>query len=498
MNSDLPSSSSSSRAVVSKPTRLYQVWKGSNRFLCGGRLIFGPDVASMFLSTLLIAGPAIAFCVKAYIKIKDKDFKHHEYWYPVLIVCAILTILDLLFLLLTSSRDPGIVSRNSRPPESDETLDNMNTPSMEWVNGRTPHLKLPRTKDVMVNGHSVKVKYCDTCFLYRPPRASHCSICNNCVQRFDHHCPWVGQCIGIRNYRFFFMFISTATVLCVYVFVFSWIHILTSKKHLWKAISGDILSDFLIIYCFVAVWFVGGLTIFHSYLICTNQTTYENFRYRYDKKENPYNRGMVNNIIEIFFSRIPPSMNKFRSFVEEEESIVATPVMPSFGDGFTNSKEKIDIEMGPKHSEASNYSLPEILRNLDYDDDSEDNIKPKQGEGKQYSGPFYLAEQEEKEPLQVFVAKDEMRTSIHDAPVYDGLKDSTLSSRYSMEIGDVIRGCSQRSNAEVEDGISATSSKTEAANHSFVEDAVRDAITNSIVDGTEKTTSNDYLSSGRS
>jgi palmitoyltransferase ZDHHC9/14/18 len=102
---------------------------------------------------------------------------------------------DLIFLFFTSGRDPGIVPRNSRPPEADETFDST-TPSMEWVNDRTSHLKLPRTKDVVVNGHTVKVKYCDTCMLYRPPRTSHCSICNNCVQRFDHHCPWVGQCIG--------------------------------------------------------------------------------------------------------------------------------------------------------------------------------------------------------------------------------------------------------------------------------------------------------------
>lgn len=106
---------------------------------------------------------------------------------------------------MTSGRDPGIVPRNSNPPEPDELLD-IPTPSMEWVNDKTPHLKLPRTKDVIVNGHTIKVKYCDTCLLYRPPRASHCSICNNCVQRFDHHCPWVGQCIGLVSLVFPYLF----------------------------------------------------------------------------------------------------------------------------------------------------------------------------------------------------------------------------------------------------------------------------------------------------
>lgn len=53
-----------------------------------------------------------------------------------------------------------------------------------------------RAKDVLVNGHRVTVRYNDTCHFYQPPRAHHCSVNDNCIERFDHHCPWVGTTIG--------------------------------------------------------------------------------------------------------------------------------------------------------------------------------------------------------------------------------------------------------------------------------------------------------------
>ncbi len=59
-----------------------------------------------------------------------------------------------------------------------------------------------RTKEVILpNGNKVTVRYNDTCHFYQPPRAHHCSVNDNCIERFDHHCPWVGTTIGLVSAR---------------------------------------------------------------------------------------------------------------------------------------------------------------------------------------------------------------------------------------------------------------------------------------------------------
>ncbi|KAG8085702.1 hypothetical protein GUJ93_ZPchr0010g10117 [Zizania palustris] len=326
--------------------RVYEAWKGNNRFLFGGRLIFGPDAKSLLVSVSLIGVPVLVFCVFVARHLRHK-FSTYSAGYAIPAVAIVFMIYVLILLLITSSQDPGIVPRASHPPEEEFAYGNP-------LNGGTPgRLQFPRVKELMVNGMLVKVKYCDTCMIYRPPRCSHCSICNNCVERFDHHCPWVGQCIGQRNYRYFFLFVSSSTLLCIYVFAMSALYIkfLMEEDYptVWKALKHSPASLVLMIYCFVALWFVGGLTGFHTFLISTNQTTYENFRYRSDNRPNVYDQGCLNNFIGVFCRKTKPSKHKFRAYVQEE---VRAPVvnfdrqMEEESAGGPRAKVEDDLEIG--------------------------------------------------------------------------------------------------------------------------------------------------------
>ena len=107
--------------------------------------------------------------------------------YVYFIYCIIVLLME-IFMFLTFFTEPGIIPRNH--PDYQGEIKN----SEDNENDKT----IPRifTK-----------RKCKTCNIIRPPGASHCGICNNCVLDFDHHCAFVSNCIGKRNHKYFYYFL---------------------------------------------------------------------------------------------------------------------------------------------------------------------------------------------------------------------------------------------------------------------------------------------------
>jgi hypothetical protein len=260
-------------------------------------------------------------------------------------VAAALVVFVFLMLGMTAFRDPGFIPRS--PLNNDVEFGYVVASSLQIKTNNSNKiethrlgffLKLilfqllcsrlsPSTRDYPINGYTVTTKFCATCCHYRPPRCSHCAVCDNCVDRFDHHCPWVGTCIGKRNYRTFFLFVFSTALLCCLVVATSVVqlwHVATEEDISWGAAIGHYPASLvLILYCFGMAWFVGGLSCFHVWLMGRNVTTYEHFRHRYDNTGNPYSLGIWKNFKQVLCSRVPPRWEALWEKQHAEDELAA-------------------------------------------------------------------------------------------------------------------------------------------------------------------------------
>ncbi|KAJ8768158.1 hypothetical protein K2173_021098 [Erythroxylum novogranatense] len=90
-----------------------------------------------------------------------------------------------------SRKDPGFIRMNVHDPQN--------------MKDDEPLLKIEINNPALLAGNWSQL--CATCKIVRPLRAKHCSTCDRCVEQFDHHCPWVSNCIGKKNKWDFFMFL---------------------------------------------------------------------------------------------------------------------------------------------------------------------------------------------------------------------------------------------------------------------------------------------------
>ncbi|XP_076444447.1 palmitoyltransferase ZDHHC18-like isoform X2 [Babylonia areolata] len=300
---------------MAKIVRRWEVLPGNNKFFCNGRIMMAKHTYIFYLTCSLIVVTSGLFfgfdCV--YLA------QHVTPAIPA--IGAALFIFVMATLLRTSFSDPGVIPRAS-PDEAAELERQMEvTPSPGTVY-RPP----PRTKEVIVKGQVVKLKYCFTCKLFRPPRASHCSTCDNCVERFDHHCPWVGNCVGKRNYRYFYLFILSLSVHCIYIFacVLTNLILRAQEDNFLTAMKDSPASVLEAVICFFSVWSIVGLAGFHTYLATSEVTTNEDIKGSFTSKRgnegfNPYSKGSIfKNCLHVLCGPTPPSLLNRRGYVVPE------------------------------------------------------------------------------------------------------------------------------------------------------------------------------------
>ncbi|CAO3572731.1 unnamed protein product [Mortierella alpina] len=135
------------------------------------------------------------------------------------------------------------------------------------------------SEDPSAQGHPL---WCSKCQHVKPERAHHCRVCKRCVLKMDHHCPWVLNCVGQDNYKFFFLFVFYTALHCIYILASlaplylrfpaeSWAH---QMQVVGMVISG-VFGITLVVF-----------TITHVRLILLNRTTIEDH-------DTPREEGML-------------------------------------------------------------------------------------------------------------------------------------------------------------------------------------------------------------
>ena len=288
------------------PTKLianYKFWNGNNYFPFKAHIIEGP---TNFRPTLMTA-TAITLGFLLFL-IFESDFLNDEITVFIPILIALLFIGIMINLIIASFCDPGIIRRFDINKEN-KIGKNNNDDNNNRIASRIFHL-----------GNIISYKYCYTCGIIRPNRSTHCKDCNNCVERLDHHCPWIGNCAGKRNYTYFFIFLTLLNLLQILVIIFCLIHIIKQvkdysdlndklpkkekKEHLTAySFCEVVMSLYLIIYNCFFMGFTTSLIIYHIKFILTDTTTKESIRNAFYHR-NPFKRNKIQNIKNVLFPEI--------------------------------------------------------------------------------------------------------------------------------------------------------------------------------------------------
>jgi len=254
--------------VPIKPSTSLEYWNKSrnktNVTFCNNRFMGGVDYWAFFGTFLLIITGTVLSTIP---NIVNKSISH-------VIILFILFIVTMYCLIKVYFTDPGYIPKS--------------------------YLKYNTLfKEIS------KCSYCEVCCIWRDNSTHHCSKCDACVVGFDHHCPWLGTCIGRRNYNYYLYFLMTLLVLIVFNIITSGIKGIQYIYKIKNEISYDMSENInmvCILYNLFAFPFIFGLQIYHCRLINNGQTTFQ--KVTNQTKETNKKDGFINNFKKSYFPQV--------------------------------------------------------------------------------------------------------------------------------------------------------------------------------------------------
>mmetsp|Transcript_87666 Transcript_87666/g.165304 ORF Transcript_87666/g.165304 Transcript_87666/m.165304 type:complete len:327 (-) Transcript_87666:52-1032(-) len=251
------------------------------------RTLVWPDFGSLLWTLLIVIAPSMYFLFGILPGVLHPGQAFHQSWsYTTTVLLASGALASMA---VAACRNPGVVPRTKACRQAEPS------------------------RFISINGVVIKQRYCSTCRLYRPLRSKHCAFCNRCIFRFDHHCTWLGNCVGLGNYRAFLFLIAITTAF------FGQAVVVTSKvlyrafvvqqlqnaevedfayDGVRRALLGNIGKVFFALYSIAMCGALFVLVLYHMIIMSYNLTTNEHVRDYYPTR-NPFDLACAANFQQI-------------------------------------------------------------------------------------------------------------------------------------------------------------------------------------------------------
>ena len=297
---------------------------GENIIWCKETCISGKKYYFMLFSFLSYTLPFIAVLVVIFLTNQSSSFL-----FTKILMCLFFSI-EVYSMIRVGCTDPGILPKQNN--------DNC--------------LKKRYPRKSVIRGHLYDLNYCFSCDIFKPPRANHCSKCDNCVQQLDHHCGWIGNDVGIRNYKFFYLLVSCIFInylyqisFCLYILLNRFIKGNIDEKTsilIVISLSSIILYDLLFL-----LFFLGKIFFLETYLCSINLLYYDYIKKKNKKHPgyNLYNISFLYNIKHIFCKKVRKSICLDKPYNKLDE-------------------EKIQLKENGINSQENNNKSPKNKKNM--------------------------------------------------------------------------------------------------------------------------------------